>query len=165
MSFIEEMQLEKKDDKFFQIYENKDYVVILSGKGELNSAIATTYLSKVYEIQDCDVVVNFGTCASKTTKIGELIEFGQVVSISTNQKFILSKNKEKLFCSSKEILNTNHKYEFVDMESAGFYVSSKKFFKNIKIIKVVSDNFSTYDEALLKNLKINWEEICTITKL
>lgn len=143
---FDEYKLVKKDNEFFKIYENDNIKVIISGKSSIKSAIATTYLASIYDIKDNDTIINYGTCASKTNKIGEVFEFGQIIDISTNQKFLLDKSKEKIFCSPKEIFHTNHKYGFVDMESVGFYVASKKFFTNIKIVKVVSDNFTNYKE-------------------
>ena len=142
----------KKIDAPFEIFANSEIIVIISGIGKINSAIATTYLLSKYKI---DFIINFGIAGSKDKDIGEIFLINKI----NNKLFpdILYShpfNESEIICSDEVI--TSGDYQLVDMESEGFFRSATKFLplEHIFIIKIVSDNLVCFrpDDKFMDNL-------------
>ena len=151
MKFIYEDNL-KKIDAPFEIFANDEIIVIISGIGKINSAIATTYLLSKEKI---DFIINFGIAGSKNRDIGEIFLINKI----NNKLFpdILYPhpfNESEIVCSDEVV--TKGDYPLVDMESEGFFRSATKFLplENIFIIKIVSDNLVCFrpDDKFMNNL-------------
>ncbi len=149
---IDFFDLKKSNDKKFQIFSNANITLIISGIGEINSAIATTYLSA----NTHDILINIGICGSTNHQIGELFQIKKIIDKSSAKVVhlrtpIIFKTKTITTCATSQNNPEKFKNTLIDMESFGFYKSAKKFVKdeNIYLIKVVSDKIS--DKILTSN--------------
>ena len=136
----------------FNLFDFKKFIIIQSGIGKINSAIATTILLTKFDIKK---VFNIGICGAKSIPIGKILRIGQIVDCDSNKKYVLNSG-EKLYTISK----TSKEYPIVDMEASGFLVAAKRFNVEVDIIKIVSDNLNNFDKAkvpfLMKKL---WQEV------
>jgi len=153
---IKYFNLKKSNDKF-QIYENENISLIISDRGSLNSAIATTYLLSIREINH---IINFGIAGSSEYKVGEIFLVNKInenlfPDILVSHPF----RESEIKCSDKVVTEGN--YKLVDMESEGFFKAAIKFLKahQIHLIKVVSDNLVCFrpsdefmDELIIPHL-------------
>jgi len=145
-AFIELFGLEKSQKKPFEVYQNSDVTLIVSGMGKLNSAIATTYISQNHTFEK---IYNIGICGTndKTKEIGRLYGIKSVIDASTSKKYSINQTGEILYCF--DMIQKGEtgvkKPALVDMESFGFYSAAIKFYKKDKICiyKIVSDHLDT----------------------
>ena len=141
LKFIIKFYNLKKVDGPFEIFKNDKIIVIVSNKGKLNSAIATTYILSKYQI---NFIINFGLAGAinREFKIGDI---ALIHKINNFYPDILLKHpfqEASIFCSEKVIEGESEEdFDLVDMESEGFFRASSKFLTIDKIflIKVVSD--------------------------
>ncbi len=148
------IQIQKKP---FSIYKNDKILLIISGIGKVNSAIATTYAFSTYK--NIDNIINFGICGSndKEKKIGSFWHIKSVIDKDSDKKFILKKDGEMLWCHSKAVTSPPSKKVLVDMESSGFLQAAKHFIdkEKVDIYKIVSDHLDIKEglkEDLLRNI-------------
>ena len=142
----------KKSNNKFNIYENENISLIISGQGKLNSAVATTYLLSTRNIQN---IINFGIAGSSEFKIGEIFLINKI-----NDKYfpdILYSHpfsESEIICFDEVVSSGN--YKLVDMESEGFFKACVKFLKShqIHLIKLVSDNLVCFrpSDEFMENL-------------
>jgi len=134
---IKYFNLKKSNDKF-QIYENENISLIISDRGALNSAIATTYLLST---RDINHIINFGIAGSSEYKIGEIFLVNKINENLFPDILISHPFRESEIICFDEVV-TEGNYKLVDMESEGFFRAGIKFLKahQIHLIKVVSDN-------------------------
>jgi len=128
----------KKINSPFDIFKNDEIIVIISGIGKINSAIATTYLLNNYDI---DFIINFGIAGSKSFKIGEIFLINKInKNLYPDILYSHPFNESEIICSDEVVTDGN--FKLVDMESEGFFKASTKFLplENIFILKIVSDN-------------------------
>jgi len=142
----------KKLNSPFEIFKNDEIIVIISGIGKLNSAIATTYLLSNYNI---DFIMNFGIVGSKSFKIGEIFLINKInKNLYPDILYSHPFNESEIICSDEII--TEGEFKLVDMESEGFFKAATKFMplENIFIIKIVSDNLVCFrpDSDFMDNL-------------
>ena len=157
---IKYFNLKKLNDKF-SIYENENISLIISGQGEINSAIATTYLLSIRNISN---IINFGIAGSSIYKIGDIFLVNKINDKYFPDILVSHKFRESEIICFNEVV-TEGEYKLVDMESEGFFKAAIKFLKahQIHLIKIVSDNlvcFRPSDEFMdnlivphLKNIK------------
>ncbi len=162
-AFIEKYKLKIAPDKFFKIYQNDDYSLIISGVGKVKMAMATSYI--LHKINP-SIIINFGISASLSHNIGDVFLINKITDFSSNRSYypdILRKHNlqecdiityDTPQTNDKNILNKNH---LIDMEASGFFQSAFHFtsLHKIAIIKVISDNANK--GTLIKTLI---EEIC-----
>ncbi len=145
-ALIETFELEKKQTRPFLLYGNQNIILIISGMGKINAAIATTYISQNGDIEK---FINIGICGTndKSKKIGDIYLIRSIIDKSTNKKYMINNLGEPLYCYDKIIKDDINlkKNILIDMESFGFYSAAVKFTKqeNIKIYKIVSDYLDT----------------------
>ncbi len=133
------LKLKKKSP--FSIYEAKDLKVIISGIGAYNSAIATSHLLSSYPSPKR--IINFGIAAStKDGNIGDIYKIKKIIDKPSDKVYHLESGQASITTVAKA---QDHKSsinsDLVDMESSGFYLSSKSFLEleKIEIYKIVSD--------------------------
>ena len=134
---IKYFNLKKSNDKF-QIYENEKISLIISDRGAINSAIATTYLLSTRNLSN---IINFGIAGSSKYRIGEIFLVNKINDNLFPDILISHPFREsEIKCFDKVVTEGN--YKLVDMESEGFFKASIKFLKahQIHLIKIVSDN-------------------------
>jgi len=134
---IKHFNLKKVNDKF-QIYENEKISLIISDRGYLNSAIATTYLLSTRKLSN---IINFGITGSSEYKVGEIFLVNKINDNLFPDILISHPFKESEIKCFDEVV-TEGDYKLVDMESEGFFKAAIKFLKahQIHLIKIVSDN-------------------------
>jgi len=142
----------KKENTPFEIFKNDEIIVIISGIGKINSAIATTYLLSNYDIDFC---INFGIAGSSKFKVGEIFLINKInKNLYPDILYTHPFKESEIICSDKII--TNGDFKLVDMESEGFFKAATKFLplENIFIIKIVSDNLICFrpDDNFMNNL-------------
>lgn len=147
---IDFFNLIKHDDPYFPIFQNNQIILIVSGIGKINAAIATTYLLANRKTNP-KLVLNLGICGSSyaTHQIGELFEIKKIIDQSSSKVIHLT-DKNLFQTATLACFDTPQndpsklQNRLIDMESFGFYQSSKKFLKSdaIHLIKVVSDKIS-----------------------
>jgi len=159
-ALIEYFNLQKVEKKPFLIYKNDNIVLIVSGMGKINSAIATFYISQKYRIEK---IINIGICGTNDTKkeIGSLHAIKSIIDVSSSKKLVISDKGETLYTFDKIIKDKKGLKEniLIDMESYGFYMAASKFVKkeDIKIYKIISDHLevshinSKFVYTLVKN--------------
>jgi len=134
---IKYFNLKKVNDKF-SIYENDKISLIISDRGALNSAIATTYLLSTRDINN---IINFGIAGSSEYKVGEIFLINKINENLFPDILIPHVFRESEIRCFDEVV-TEGDYKLVDMESEGFFRAGIKFLKahQIHLIKIVSDN-------------------------
>jgi len=156
---IKYFNLKKINDKF-QIYENEKISLIISDRGSLNSAIATTYLLSTRKINH---IINFGIAGSSEYKIGEIFLVNKINENLFPDILISHPFRESEIKCFDEVV-TEGNYKLVDMESEGFFKAAIKFLKahKIHLIKIVSDNlvcFRPTDEFMNELIAPHLEKI------
>ena len=162
-AFIDKHNLKITQDKFFKIYQNDEYLIIISGVGKVKMSMATSYI--LYKINP-SIIVNFGISASLSHDIGDVFLINKITDFASKRSYypdILRKHNLKecdivtydmAQTNDENILDTNH---LMDMEASGFFQSAFHFssLHKIAIIKTISDNANK--GTLIKSLV---EEIC-----
>jgi len=142
-ALIEFFDLKQVKKKPFEVFTGEDIELIISGIGNISSAIATTYI-----LQDKNInkIINIGICgtADQTKNIGSFYNIKSIIYAPTNKKYQIDRIGEKLYSYDKPIFDKNkvNKKGLVDMESYGFYSAALKFVAKdkIKVYKIVSDH-------------------------
>jgi len=142
----------KKINAPFEIFKNDEIIVIISGIGKLNSAIASTYLLSKYNIK---FIINFGIVGSSKFKVGEIFLINKI-NKNLYPDILYSHPFKETYITSMDEVVTDGKFNLVDMESEGFFKASTKFLDldKIFIIKIVSDNLVCFrpDSDFMDNL-------------
>ncbi|WP_446899054.1 5'-methylthioadenosine/S-adenosylhomocysteine nucleosidase family protein [Clostridium sp. LBM24168] len=142
----------KKDSSInkFQVFKNREIVLIVTDAGSINTACACTYLISKFNADSYDTFLNIGICGSVSKKIGigTVVLMNKIISNEDNREFypdVLFKHPfaEGSLESFNRVVysNSNIKSEFVDMEGAAFFQSVAIFMPPHRIIciKVISD--------------------------
>jgi len=142
----------KKENSPFEIFKNDEIIVIISGIGKLNSAIATTYILSNYDIDFC---INFGIAGSSKFEVGEIFLINKI-NKNLYPDILYAHPFKETYIECFDEIKTNGNFNLVDMESEGFFKSATKFMplENIFIIKIVSDNLVCFrpDNNFMDNL-------------
>ncbi|MCF8069305.1 MAG: hypothetical protein K9L30_12035 [Desulfobacterales bacterium] len=168
--FIRGLSLEKTANKPFTVYENKDFVLVISGIGKINAATATTFSCMNYKP---DVIFNLGAAgaADKLHPLGENYHINNVVELdrpslktgnasSVRPDIINGFNKATIATQDKAILKDEERIKIsaavnlVDMEAAAVVQVCKKFKTNCYLFKFVSDvPGHDMDNHIIENIK------------
>jgi len=156
---IKYFNLKKVNDKF-QIYENEKISLIISDRGFLNSAIATTYLLSTRNLSN---IINFGIAGSSEYRVGEIFLVNKINENLFPDILISHSFRESEIICFDDVV-TGGDYKLVDMESEGFFKAAIKFLKahQIHLIKTVSDNlvcFRPSDEFIDELITPHLEKI------
>ncbi len=146
----------KKINSPFEIFKNDKIVIIISNKGMLNSAIATTYILSNYDIK---FIINFGLAGAINKKfdIGDISIINKIDDFYPDILISHPFKEASIHCSLEVVTkNENIHADLVDMESIGFFRASSKFLTIDKIflIKVVSDYLECFipSDKFLKDI-------------
>ena len=151
----------KKDNeiKKHQVFKNEEIILIITGSGMLQGAIAVTYVLGRLDIGEEDIFVNLGICGAvkDTISIGDIILCNKIINNSSKKNFypdMLFKHKFKegaletfFHVVDKKMELDKIQGEIVDMEGAGICEAASLFFSQhqINVIKIVSDYLSTLE--------------------
>ncbi len=154
---IDRYGLQKENDEYFKIYANQEIKLIITGMGNLNSAIANTYLLTKYKAKKDDIAINIGIAgANFECKIGDIFRINRVIDYPTKSILSFQSDGKKLTTMPTPSTKCDIKNTLVDMEGYGFVKSAMKFIskENIMIYKVVSDFLDTKIPSFTKVYKL-----------
>ena len=138
----------------FDVYENDQIKLIISGTGKIKSAIATTYILLKEPPKKSDKILNIGICGSvsEKNKIGQIQVINKIEDNSSDKiyypEILYTHNFSESALTTYEvpIYKSKHKNtdKLIDMEASGFFESANMFVlsHNIIILKIVSDYLS-----------------------
>ncbi|SEF78553.1 Nucleoside phosphorylase [Caloramator fervidus] len=141
---IEKFDLKKNmKENFFEVFENDDIKLIISGYGKINASSSATYL--VSKNLDCNAFLNIGIAGSRKRKIGEAVLINKLKDYDTQRTFypdILLKHKfkEGFLETFSKVVNFEVE-DLCDMEGSAFFEALSRFLPphKIQLIKIVSD--------------------------
>lgn len=151
-AFIKSLNL-KKDTSItkFQVFKSDKITLIITGTGKVKASIAVTYvLSKMISKEQCNILINIGTCGSAdySIPIGSTFICNKIIDNDTKLSYypdIIFKHpfKENSIETFSHVVNNKKqcKCTLVDLESSGIYEAASYFFQphEIFFIKIVSD--------------------------
>ncbi|MFD3158287.1 hypothetical protein ACFIJ5_15795 [Haloimpatiens sp. FM7330] len=148
--FIEYYRLKRNGTyKNFQVFENEEMKLVVSGIGKINAAIATSYILSQAQLNCDDIILNIGICGSKKRKIGECVLINKIIDVDNKRNLypdILLKHEfqEGTIETFSNIVVDSNIGDTCDMEASGFFQAATKFVgpHQVHIIKIVSDNLS-----------------------
>jgi adenosylhomocysteine nucleosidase len=138
----------------FQIYENEEIRLIISGVGKVSSASATGYLYGLSDSSEHHVWLNVGVSGHRKQNIGEAFLINKITDMGTKKSYYPTFVFKHPFTSLS--LETHDKsvsdypsVAAVDMEASGFYEAACRFSTTefIHSYKIISDN---EDSPLIK---------------
>lgn len=166
--FIKGLKLEKTGDRPFQVFTREGLVLILSGIGKVNAALASEYLILKF---GTDELWNFGTAGglSDDLKAGDIL---QVRAASERDRFPLHGKTDipaaDLIPGCREgVLSTGDlpvldpgerkklsaEADIADMEGAAVIRTCRKFGVKCRLFKVVSDTGNTPPEEIMESIR------------
>ncbi|AEM73243.1 purine or other phosphorylase family 1 [Caldicellulosiruptor acetigenus] len=154
----------------FQIFSGDEILLIVSGEGILQAAIATTFALTKFGASDRCIALNIGICGAKEKKLskGDVLLCNKIINHHSKRAFypdILITHQMKevcletfLFPVKKDTFTGEIEGDIVDMEGAGFFEAALSFLAphNVHCIKIVYD-FLEYE-------KIEPQEVTNLVK-
>jgi len=167
LPIIKFFNLKEDNDKYFKIYKNNKILLINSGLGKINTALALSHIFTKYENFSKNILSIGIAGATKNLSIAELVNVKKIIDKESQKVFHLKdlKNLKNLSCTTSDLPLTNAKTDLADMEASSVYLSCKKFDIRPTILKVVSDFFepnSVKKEEIENLISININKISTI---
>lgn len=146
-ALIDHYKLKRNRVLPYTLYTNDTTVLLITGMGKLNAAMAVSALLGWRIPSDQDILINIGICGAPAVyPLGEALLIHQIHS--DNRRYypdILYTHpfQESSIICVDEAQNTLHPFP-IDMESGGIFQASSRFFKLHKMafIKIVSDHFT-----------------------
>jgi nucleoside phosphorylase len=152
--FLTKMSLNKRDDEVFSVYENERIVLIVSGIGKANGAMATAYCCLQFKPL---CICNLGAAgATDSAALGEVYGVSEIVEadrpkFKTGTPHVHRPNvlsgfeMKKLATQDRPVLTAKERKaiaasaELVDMEAAAVVQTCKKFAMDSFVFKYVTD--------------------------
>ena len=175
--FIDRLKLVLESEKPFAIYRKENVILILSGIGKGNAAIATTYTILTYKpARICNLgaagAVKPGFKLGETCHINSVIEYDRPHLRSEKMRTITPQVLPGFRCATvatqdKPVVDQSERKaigactDLVDMEAAGIVQASQKFFVDCILFKFVSDtvDHDTHDD-IITHIKAYREAFC-----
>ena len=139
----------------FNVFENENVRLVVSGQGKLNAAAATAYLAGIYASRaSSGIWANVGVAGHRDHSIGSLWRANKVTEAISDRSIypVLLQNSRQSStqingCVLKTVATPESDYLgdcLYDMEAAGFFQTAVRFatLEAIACFKVVSDNLA-----------------------
>lgn len=131
----------------YQIYQNKNFSLIVSGIGKKQSSLATAYLYEYAGKVRNRAWLNIGIGGHSKRNLGEGVLAHKITDQSSGKSWYPPRIL-KINCPSETVLtiekiNLNYEQDVVyDMEAAGFYEAASRFStqEQVHSFKIISDN-------------------------
>ncbi len=128
----------------FRLYQRDDLQLIVSGKGKLAAAAATTFIAD----DNNHAWLNIGLAGGTSMTIGESALIDKITDHSSGQRWYPPHviNSPTLRCALTTVdqpqANGGAEHMLYDMEASGFYASASRFNSGelVQCLKVVSDD-------------------------
>lgn len=144
---IEHYSLKRDTALPYTLYHNDSMVLLVSGMGVMNAAMATSALLGWRIPRSEDMLINIGICGAPLSyPISEALLIHQIIEPNRyyypDILYTHSLKESSLLCVDTPQSNTQE-YP-ADMESAGIFRAASRFFKlhQMAFIKIVSDHFT-----------------------
>lgn len=152
--FIKYYKLKRDmSDNFYQVFNNDDVYLIVSGSGKVSSACAVSHILS-RGISNDDFIVNVGLCGSSVHESGNIFLVNKIIDNSTKREFfpdmlIRSGFKEEYVETFERPVVGGDYNGLCDMEASGFFQAASKFMPPhaVHVIKIVSDNLKSRIDA------------------
>lgn len=145
--FIEYYKLKRTSLLPYTLYSNDTTLLLVTGIGKLNAAMAVSALLGWCIPSDQDILINIGICGAPVEyTLGEALLIHQIHSDNRHYYpdilYTHPLREASLLCVD-EGQNSVHPFP-VDMESSGVFQASSRFFKlhQMAYLKIVSDHFT-----------------------
>jgi nucleoside phosphorylase len=175
--FLESFSLEQEGDKLFPVYRNSNMILIVSGIGKGNAAIATTYAILRYNPAWCCTLGAAGAVKA-TFALGDVCHIDKVIeydrphlrsealrslspfvlpgfptaTIATQDKPVINQKARKAIARCADL---------VDMEAAGVLQASARFDVSCVAFKFVSDTLDhERHDDIVANIRNYRESFC-----
>ena len=152
--FLENMALKKRTDTVFSVYQNEGTVLVISGIGKANGAMATAYCCMQFKPR---CICNLGAAgATEQLALGAVYGVEEIVEydrpkFKTGKPYVHRPNvlegfeTKRLATQDRPVLAAQERAEIaayadlVDMEAASIVQTSKKFGIDCFVFKYVTD--------------------------
>lgn len=169
--FVQGMNLQKSEKKPFLIFKNDNFILIISGIGKANAAMATSYCCQKFSpAYICNLgaagATRFSHPLGEIYHIKKIFEYGRP-AFKSKRPYIHKPNMlngfqtAKLATSDKAVLDPDERNkisvdaDLVDMEGASIVQASKKFGTKCFMFKFVSDTPDhTSDKEIVENIRL-----------
>ena len=171
--FVSGLSLDQVHKKPFLVFTNKKYILLISGIGKANAAMASAYCCTKFKP---DIIFNTGAAGALTMSKsrGEIYQISKIIEhdrpdFKTGKPFIhnlltmeginvksaILSTSDKAAVSKKERDNVSkHGGELVDMEGASIVQTCKKFKTPCHMFKYVSDTLEdTENSNIIDNIR------------
>ncbi len=171
--FVSGLSLDQVHKKPFLVFTNKKYILLISGIGKANAAMASAYCCTKFKP---DIIFNTGAAGALTMSKskGEIYQISKIIEhdrpdFKTSQPFIHNLSILKGVKVETAILSTSDKAavsrderekvskyggELVDMEGASIVQACKKFRTPCHMFKYVSDTLEdTENSNIIDNIR------------
>jgi len=168
--FIDGLSLIRESEKPFPVYKNKNYILIISGIGKTNAAIACAYTCLTFP--NCSII-NLGAAGATGTKhlLGESFHITEAVEFDRphwksktpyvhKPDFLEEFSHAKIATSDHPVIDPVERKkisllaDLVDMESASVIQTCKKFNTQCYLFKFVSDTPEHINDTdIVENIK------------
>lgn len=152
-AFIKHYNLKKDlDSHKFQVFKNQEVVLIITGIGKVESAIAVTYLFSKYHPKDSDLLLNIGICGAKDYQmaVGNTYLCNKLIDHDSKRTFYPDMMYQHPFIEASietcswaiTSCDIDLDGQLVDMEATGVYQAASVFLKTHQLffIKIISDH-------------------------
>ncbi len=170
--FIKTLQLKKiNQPSNFQIFQNAEYTLIISGVGGVNASIATTYLLTLFQPKKNDLFFNIGIAGGRkeSFRLGELYLIHKIHDLCYNRDYypdliinhsfkeasLITVNSpltnKGVMTDNSSLTNeielhtvTSSEQDLIDMEASYVFSAAKYFLSphQIVIMKIISDHLA-----------------------
>ena len=168
--FIANLSMSLQEKKPFNLYTNSEIILIISGIGKSNSAMAVSYLVNKHDIK---TLINTGAAGSTIDKlkIADVLQVNRIIELDRinimNNKYVEYKldtlelfENAALATQDKPVIelddrkNVSKHAQLVDMEGAGFIQACNKFEVRGLVYKIVTDTPAhNSSESIIQNIK------------
>jgi adenosylhomocysteine nucleosidase len=152
--FLKNMSLKRMEDAVFPVYENKHLVLVVSGIGKANGAMATAYCCTRFEpVCICNLGAAGATAGGRlgdVCGVGEIVEYDRPkfktgrpqlhkpnVLEGFELKRLATQDRPVVTAPEREAIAAHA--ELVDMEAAAIVQTSKRFGVDCYVFKYVTD--------------------------
>ncbi len=166
--FIKNYDLKISEKKPFKIFTNNKLLLIISGIGKANAAMAASYLIYKYATK---IIINIGAAGSTVTinKIGDIFQISKVIEydrpglISKKIRILKPDFWQGFACATlatqdKPVIDNSHRQEIskyaelVDMEGAAVIQACRLWEARCYLFKFVTDTAGDRDMDIIKNI-------------
>lgn len=163
--FIDYYKLKKLDLLPFNMYQNSDMILVVSGVGKTNALMATTAICGCIKPSESDILVNIGTCGG-SGEIGTPFIINKIIDNDKSYypDILYHHDLDESAIISLDAPAYNNFDSLVDMESSAIFIAASRFFKlhQMVFIRVISDNFnplSVTKELMIDTMGKNVQKI------